>query len=133
MRAEYEEVMEDWLRTGIIEEMPLSQRDEGCFVTSVSSKGRRAIHREWLRRLLNTIYIQHMICHIMMKVEWICTGRTNECGVLTIAIRILFGNWSKECVIDRDLLGPRNLSKRLNLSMCNRLMCFTFHFQNSVS
>ena len=32
MRAEYEEVLEDWLRTGIIEEMPLSQRDEGHYL-----------------------------------------------------------------------------------------------------
>jgi len=32
LRAEYEEVLEDWLRTGIIEEMPLSQRDEGHYL-----------------------------------------------------------------------------------------------------
>jgi len=29
LRAEYEEVLEDWLRTGIIEEVSMSQRDEG--------------------------------------------------------------------------------------------------------
>jgi hypothetical protein len=28
LRAEYEDVLEDWLRTGIIEEVPMSQRDE---------------------------------------------------------------------------------------------------------
>jgi hypothetical protein len=27
LRAEYEEVLEDWLRTAIIEEVPMSQRD----------------------------------------------------------------------------------------------------------
>jgi hypothetical protein len=29
LRAEYEEVLEFWLRTGIIEEVPMSQRNEG--------------------------------------------------------------------------------------------------------
>jgi len=32
LRAEYEEVLEDWLRTGIIEEVPMSQRDEGHYL-----------------------------------------------------------------------------------------------------
>ena len=32
LRAEYEVVLEDWLRTGIIEELPMSQRDEGHYL-----------------------------------------------------------------------------------------------------
>jgi hypothetical protein len=32
LRAEYEEVLEDWLQTGIIEEVPMSQRDEGHYL-----------------------------------------------------------------------------------------------------
>jgi len=33
LRAEYEEVLEVWLRTGIIEEVPMSQRDEGHYLS----------------------------------------------------------------------------------------------------
>jgi hypothetical protein len=32
LRAEYEDVLENWLRTGIIEEVPMSQRDEGHYL-----------------------------------------------------------------------------------------------------
>jgi hypothetical protein len=32
LKAEYEEVLEDWLRSGIIEEVPISQRDEGHYL-----------------------------------------------------------------------------------------------------
>ena len=28
------------------------------------------------------------------------------------------------------MLDPRTSSKRFDLSMCNMLMCFTFHYQN---
>ena len=71
---------------------------------------------------------KHKIFHIIIiKVEWIRIGKTDERGVFNECYENPFGNWSKECIIDRDLLGPRTRGKRFNLSMCNRIMRFALH------
>jgi hypothetical protein len=69
----------------------------------------------------------------MLKVERICVGKTNEWSVFNHCYENPFGNFSKESIIDRELLGPRTPSKSFDLSMCNMIMCFAFHAQNSVS
>ena len=61
----------------------------------------------------------------MMKVEWIFTGRNDECCVLVNVIRILSGIGPKNA-FSIDLLGPRTRGKRFNLSMCKRIMCLRF-------
>jgi len=69
-------------------------------------------------RVLNTVYIYHEICHIIMKkVEWICTCRANDCTVFNQRYNKPFWNWSTVCIIDRDLLGPRTRGKVFNLSI----------------
>ena len=69
------------------------------------------------------------ICHIvMMKVEWICTGRTKKCSVFMQGNENSFGNLPEECIIDRDLLGPKTRNKNFDLSMFNRIIPFMFHF-----
>jgi hypothetical protein len=86
------------------------------------------MHCKWFGRVLIAVYIKHKISYIIiMKVECIRTGRTNECGVFNELYETPFGNWPKECIFDRDLLGPRNRYKRFNLSMCNRIMWFALH------
>ena len=37
--------------------------------------------------------------------EGVCTGGANECCVFNQSDENPFGNWSKERIIDRDLLG----------------------------
>ena len=66
----------------------------------------------------------------MMKVEWICTGRTNERSFFNYCYENSFRNLSEEFIINIDLLTLRTRSKSLGLSMCNRIMCFKFHTQN---
>jgi len=79
---------------------------------------------------MNKVDMKHDIYHIKIKkVEWICTCRTNECSVLTNAIRILSGIGPRYAS-SMDLLGPRPRSKCFNLRVCNRIKCFAFHSQN---
>jgi len=74
------------------------------------------------------LYVKHKICHIiMLKVEWVCTGRTNKYSVSNHCYKNPFENWSKVSIINRDLLEPRTRSKSFNLNMCNRIMCFAVH------
>ena len=94
-------------------------------------KGWWTIHSEWIKKVLNSVYIHYETCHfIMMKVGWIRTCRTKECSILNQCNNNPFYNWPKECIIDRGLLGPRTRSKAFNLGTCNRIMCFEFHSQN---
>jgi len=75
--------------------------------------------------MLNTVYIKQDTLHmIMMKVEWNCTCSTNGFSAFNQCYKNPFWNWSKEFIIDTDLLDTRTGSKRFNLSMCNRLMFF---------
>ena len=102
-----------------------------CFVCPGSTKGWRAIHSEWFGRVLNTIYIKHETCHIVVvKAEQVCTCRTYECSVLKQYNYNSFWNGAKERIIDRYLLGPWTRSKGFNLSVCHRIMCFAFLSQN---
>ena len=52
------------------------------------------------------------------EVECIRTGRNNEGCVFDGCYENHFGNWCKECIIDRDFLGTRTLCKCFSLSMC---------------
>ena len=65
-----------------------------------------------------------------MKVEWICTCRTNECSVYNQCYKNPLWNCFEEFIIDRDLLGPRTRNKSFNPSMRNRLMYFAFHTES---
>jgi len=56
--------------------------------------------------MLYSINVEHNISHIVMvKVKGVCSGGDNKCCVFNQTDEIPFGNWSKECIIDRDLLG----------------------------
>ena len=57
-----------------------------------------------------------------MKVELICTGRTNEFSVFNQCNENPFRNLSKECIFNKDLLGPRNRRKNL-IRVCVRRQC----------
>ena len=96
------------------------------FVSPGSTKRLRAIHCEWFGRVLYSFHVQHKICHtIMMKIEWIRSGRTKECCILTNAMR----NFSGICTmyaLSIESLDGRTDSKTFNLSMCNGIMCFAF-------
>ena len=68
--------------------------------------------------MLNSIYVEHKISHIIMvKVKGICTGGANKCCVFNQSYENPFGNWSKECIIDRDLLGALTRIKSFDLSV----------------
>ena len=79
---------------------------EKCFGSPTSNKGWR-IHSECFGTVLNSVYVKEKICHIIiMKVEWICTDKTDECGVFNEYHENHFRNWSSECIID-TLAGPQ--------------------------
>jgi len=83
--------------------------------------------------VLNSVYEKHNIRHIkMIKVEWIRTGRTNECCVFNECYENSFWNWPGEGNIDTDLMCLRSRTKHFNLSVCNRIMYFSFHSQNII-
>ena len=101
-----------------------------CFVSPGSTKRWWAIHCDWLRKMLNSVYLKHTIwSFIMIKVEWIRNGRNDECSALTNTTRIDSGIGPR-IALPIALLRPRTISNRFNLSMCNRIMCFALHSQN---
>ena len=69
-------------------------------------------------RVLNTVYIQHEICHItLMIMVRTCTCGTNECSVFNQSYKNYFWISTEGCIIHRDLMGPRTRIKVFNLSV----------------
>jgi len=80
-----------------------------CLYTHVSLKKEwRVIHCQWSGKVLNPVTYNTRFVIIKMKVKWFRATSTDECSVLNECNENPLGNRSKECIMDRELLFPRN-------------------------